>query len=127
MKKRLNYNLKIAISTDGDEVCPHFGRAPQFTIITIENNELIEKKVVSNPGHTVGSIPNFINAQGATCMIAGGMGNRAIQFFNQYGIEHADDMSGLIFEMYYRKMTGRPLEFDKAVEKYKDYWKEEGS
>ena len=98
--------MRIAISTDGDEVCPHFGRAPQFTIITIENNELLEKKVVSNPGHTVGSIPNFINNQGATCMIAGGMGHRAIQFFNQYGIEVIVGITGKINDVIKKILNG---------------------
>ena len=32
--------MKIAISTDGDEVCAHFGRAPQFSIIIIEGNKV---------------------------------------------------------------------------------------
>jgi len=68
-------------------VSQHFGRAPEFTIVSIENNKVVEKKVLPNPGHEVGSIPKFINDQGATCMIVGGIGHRAIDFFNQYGIE----------------------------------------
>ena len=68
-------------------VSQHFGRAPDFTFVLIENNKVIEKKVLPNPGHEVGSIPKFINEQGATCMIVGGIGHRAIDFFNQYGIE----------------------------------------
>lgn len=98
--------MKVAISTDGDEVCAHFGRAPQFTIITIENNELVEKKLVSNPGHSVGSIPNFIHNQGATYMIAGGMGRRAIQFFNQYGIEVIVGITGKISDVITKILDG---------------------
>jgi len=79
--------LKIAISTDSGKVSPHFGRAPEFTFVTIEDNKVIKKDIFPNPGHTVGSIPQFINEKGAKCMITGGMGHRAIQFFNQYGIE----------------------------------------
>lgn len=98
--------MKVAISTDGDEVCAHFGRAPQFTIIAIENNELLEKKVVSNPGHSVGSIPNFIHNQGATYMIAGGMGHRAVQFFNQYGIEVIVGITGKISDVITKILDG---------------------
>lgn len=79
--------MKIAISTENNKVCPHFGRAPQFTFVEIENNEVVNKEVLPNPGHTVGSIPQFVNDQGAKCMITGGMGRRAVQFFQQYGIE----------------------------------------
>jgi predicted Fe-Mo cluster-binding NifX family protein len=79
--------LKIAICTESGNVAQHFGRAPEFIFVTIEDGKVIEKKSLSNPGHTVGSIPEFINGQGATCMITGGIGHRAIGFFNQYGIE----------------------------------------
>ena len=80
-------NLKIAICTESGNVAQHFGRAPWFTFVTIENNKVIEKNPLPNPGHTTGSIPEFINEQGATCMITGGIGHRAVGFFNQYGIE----------------------------------------
>ena len=77
----------IAISTESDEISPHFGRASQFTFLNIKNNKLIEKKILNNPGHTIGNIPNFIREQGANIVIAGSMGNRAIQYFNDYNIE----------------------------------------
>lgn len=50
-------------------------------------------------------------------------GGELSKWFNQYGIEHADDMSELIFKMYYRKKLGLPFKFEKAVEKCKDYWR----
>lgn len=97
--------LKIAICTESGNVAQHFGRAPSFTFVTIDNNKVIEKKTLPNPGHTVGSIPKFINEQGATCMITGGIGHRAIDFFNQYGIEvirgvigSVDDIIGKILD-----------------------------
>ncbi|MFX1490099.1 MAG: NifB/NifX family molybdenum-iron cluster-binding protein [Promethearchaeota archaeon] len=88
--------MKIAISSDSGNVSAHFGRAPEFTFITIENNQVIEKKVLPNPGHTVGSIPQFINNQGASFMVTGGMGHRAQDFFNQYGIEVIMGITGKI-------------------------------
>lgn len=79
--------MKIAISTESGNVCAHFGRAPEFTFVTIEDNQVLKIEILQNPGHTVGSIPQFVNQQGAKYMIAGGMGRRAEGFFNQYGIE----------------------------------------
>ncbi|MBN1802061.1 MAG: NifB/NifX family molybdenum-iron cluster-binding protein [Candidatus Lokiarchaeota archaeon] len=95
-----------AISTDAGQVCPHFGRAPEFTIITIEDNKLIDKKIYQNPGHQVGSIPKFINEIGAKCMITGGMGHRAIQFFHDYGIEVIMGASGSIEEIIQKIIAG---------------------
>jgi predicted Fe-Mo cluster-binding NifX family protein len=98
--------MKIAISTDSDEVCAHFGRAPHFTFITIEGNKLIDRKLISNPGHSVGSIPQFINEQGGKCMIAGGMGGRAVQFFNQYGIDVIVGVTGKIDDVIRKILDG---------------------
>ena len=98
--------MKIAISTDAGTVCAHFGRAPEFTFVTIENNEVIEKKVLPNPGHSVGSIPEFVNQQGAKCMIAGGMGQRAVQFFSQYGIDVITGVIGKIDDVIEKILNG---------------------
>ena len=98
--------MKIAISTDSGNVCAHFGRAPEFTFVTIEKNEVLEKEVLQNPGHSVGSIPQFINNQGAKYMIAGGMGHRAQGFFNQYGIEVIVGVTGKIDDVINRILDG---------------------
>ncbi|MFX1390596.1 MAG: NifB/NifX family molybdenum-iron cluster-binding protein [Promethearchaeota archaeon] len=96
----------MAISTDSGRVSAHFGRAPEFTFITIENNEVVDKKVLPNPGHTVGSIPQFVNQQGAKYMIAGGMGRRAEAFFNEYGIEVIIGVSGKIDDVVTKIING---------------------
>jgi len=98
--------MKYAISTDSGRVSPHFGRAPEFTIITIEDGKMVEKHVYPNPGHAVGSIPQFINEKGANCMITGGMGNRAVQFFQQYGIEVIIGISGDINDVIKNILNG---------------------
>jgi predicted Fe-Mo cluster-binding NifX family protein len=98
--------VKVAISTDSGNVSAHFGRAPEFTFVTIENNKVIEKKVIRNPGHSVGSIPQFVNQQGAKYMIAGGMGRRAEAFFNEYGIEVIVGITGGIDDIIKKILDG---------------------
>jgi len=97
-----------AISTEGDEVCIHFGRATQFTFITIDDKtkKLIEKRVLTNPGHLIGKIPKFINDQGANYVISGGMGNMAVQFFQQYGIEVLLGVTGKINDVIKKILDG---------------------
>ncbi|MBD3214188.1 MAG: dinitrogenase iron-molybdenum cofactor [Candidatus Lokiarchaeota archaeon] len=97
---------KFAISTEGGRVSAHFGRAPQFTFVDIEDGKLVSKQILSNPGHTVGSIPQFVNEQGADCMIAGGMGRRAVQFFEQYGINVIMGIQGTIDEVIEKIKNG---------------------
>ena len=87
-------------------VSQHFGRAPEFTFVSIENNKVVDKKVLPNPGHEVGSIPKFINDQGAKCMIVGGIGHRAIDFFNRYGIEVIKGVDGHIDNVIAKVLDG---------------------
>ena len=98
--------MKICISSDSGIVSAHFGRAPEFTLVTIENNQVVEKKILQNPGHTIGSIPKFISDEGAKCMISGGMGHRAQNFFNEYGIEVIMGISGNIDDVINKILNG---------------------
>ncbi len=88
--------MRVAISTDGDFVSAHFGRCPQFTIVDIENSQIVYEETINNPGHTPGLIPEFLNDKGVKCIIAGGMGGRAQQFFAQYGIDTIIGISGTV-------------------------------
>ncbi|MDD5115959.1 MAG: NifB/NifX family molybdenum-iron cluster-binding protein [Candidatus Omnitrophica bacterium] len=91
--------MRIAISTDGDSVSAHFGRCPAFTLIDIENGELIKRVEVENPGHQPGAIPEFLHKKGASCIVAGGMGMRATSFFEEYGIKTIVGVSGRVDEV----------------------------
>jgi len=91
--------MKIAISTDGEFVSPHFGRCPNFTIFDIENGKILKKEVVPNPGHDPGAIPQFLHEHGVKAIIAGGMGMRASGFFSELGIETIVGISGKIDEI----------------------------
>ena len=39
------------------------------------------------------------------------------------GLEHPDDMSGVILTSYWRSLHGRPLGIKQQVEKHQAYWK----
>ena len=98
----------VAISTDNGQVSAHFGRCPEFTLIEIDENEGIIRntKVVSNPGHQMGLIPKFLDEQGASVIIAGGMGHRAVGFFNQYGIRAIVGVVGSIDNTVQKILNG---------------------
>ena len=97
----------VAISTESGRVCPHFGRAPQFTLIRVDDGKLIEKKIVSNPGHTVGNIPKFMHENNVNFMLTGGMGYRAKEFFNQYNIKTITGVEGSIDDIIKDVLNGK--------------------
>ncbi len=96
--------MRIAISLQTDNgldsiVAQHFGRCPYFALVDMEGNEVEEIEVIDNPfyaGHQVGQIPQFIHEQKADVMLSGGMGGRAIQFFEQLGIQAATGAAGTV-------------------------------
>ena len=47
-----------------------------------------------------------------------------VKYFNNLGIYHADDMSGIILTSLHRKLNDKDFELDKQVKHYIDYWEE---
>ena len=88
--------MRVAISSDGGFVSAHFGRCPTFTLVDIENGKVTKRTEVTNPGHQPGAIPQFLHQKGVNCIVAGGMGQRATMFFEEYGIQAIVGISGKI-------------------------------
>ena len=80
-------NQKIAIPTCEGKLWPHFGKAPQVTIVTIENRQIKESQTLEAPEHEHGAMPRFIAAQGCTDVLCGGLGPGAVNMLNQMGIQ----------------------------------------
>ncbi len=80
--------MKVAIPTENRLVCPHFGHCEIFTIVDIEpeSKTIRDMKVMNPPPHERGVIPAWLKQLGCTCIIAGGMGHRALALFEEYGI-----------------------------------------
>ena len=96
--------MKIAVTAENNNgldsmVAQHFGHAPYFMLVEVENDEVSSTQGVANPfaeSHQPGQIPGFIKGQNADVMLSGGMGGRAIQFFEQYGIKAATGADGTV-------------------------------
>lgn len=49
-----------------------------------------------------------------------------VKWFKQrYGIDHADDISGLILDCLHKDMTGEPRRDELLAKKYLDHWKKQ--
>jgi len=98
--------MKIAIATDNNYVSEHFGRCPSYTILEISENKIVSKKLVDNPGHEPGKIPEFLNYLGVTTIIAGGMGPRAVGFFEEFKIQVIIGISGEVEQVITNYING---------------------
>ena len=76
-------NKKIAVPVDNAGVLDsHFGHCKFFAIVEVENNTIIAEEAVTPPPHEPGVLPKWLAQKGVTDVLAGGMGNKAIQIFN---------------------------------------------
>lgn len=79
-------NRKIAVPTSNGKLDGHFGHCQQFAMVEIEENEIKEITYLDAPPHQPGLLPPWLAERGATDIIAGGMGQRAINLFNERGV-----------------------------------------
>lgn len=98
--------MKIAISTDSGKVSAHFGRCPEFTTVEIENGEVVERERIENPGHKRGYLPKFLKERGVDCIVAGGMGRRAVSMFEDFDIRTITGVNGDIGDVIRKIIDG---------------------
>ena len=81
--------MKIAIPLTGGQLSAHFGHCQEFAFVDVdvEERKILETATLTPPPHEPGSFPAWVAAQGANLVIAGGMGQRAIDLFNAQGLD----------------------------------------
>jgi len=74
----------------------HFGHCEKFVIIDTDDatKTVLNTTEAIPPPHEPGVLPKWLHEQGVNVIIAGGMGMRAQQFFQQYGIKVVIGASG---------------------------------
>jgi len=74
-------NKRIAIPVVRGLLCAHFGHCEQFYFADIENGRIVKEETITPPEHQPGVYPAWIKQQGATDVIAGGIGGKAKDLF----------------------------------------------
>jgi predicted Fe-Mo cluster-binding NifX family protein len=96
--------MRVAVSADNNNgldsvVSPHFGRCAYYVLVDLDGREVSQISAVENPAygqHQPGQVPGFIQSHGADVMLSGGMGRRAIGFFQQFGIQAVTGATGTV-------------------------------
>ncbi|MFC1944542.1 NifB/NifX family molybdenum-iron cluster-binding protein [Chloroflexota bacterium] len=81
--------MRYAIPVSGGILSPHFGHCEQFALFDIDeqNKVILRKELVPSPAHQPGLLPEWLAGQGVSLVIAGGMGARAQDIFQQHQID----------------------------------------
>ena len=80
--------MRIAIPVADGQLCMHFGHCEQFALVDVDPAQKAIKGLsyLTPPPHEPGLLPRWLHEQGATVIIAGGMGGRAQALFAANGI-----------------------------------------
>ncbi len=81
--------MKIAVPVAGGKLCMHFGHCEVFAFVEVDLDAktIVNTEMLTPPPHEPGVLPPWVASQGATQVLAGGMGGRAIQLFEQAGVK----------------------------------------
>jgi predicted Fe-Mo cluster-binding NifX family protein len=99
--------MKVCIPMEGTSVSQHFGHTPEFLIVTIEDGKIISREVYKSPGHEPGLLPKVMSEFGVTHVIAGGLGHKAREMFNERNITVISGVTGEIDDAVQALIDGK--------------------
>lgn len=80
--------MKYGVPVSNGELSSHFGHCEHFALFDVDEQtkEIVNKDLVESPEHQPGLLPVWLAEKGVNVVIAGGMGPRAQEIFQQNNI-----------------------------------------
>ena len=81
--------MKIALPTRSNQIDDHFGHCEYFTVFTTDESSIISQEVVASPEGCgcKSNIASVLADMGVSLMLAGNMGDGAVNVLHHAGIE----------------------------------------
>ncbi len=99
--------MKIAVATDNNQVSSHFGHCKAFSVFNTSEAMIIGKEQLQNPGHKPGFLPKFLAENDIKVIIYGGMGAKAVELFDNHGIEVITGSTGFVDDVTQLYLDGQ--------------------
>lgn len=101
--------MKIALPSRQHNIDDHFGHCEYFTVFTIEDKEIIEKEIVESPAGCgcKSNIASTLSEIGVSVMLAGNMGDGAVNVLKHAGIAVVRGCSGDVKEIALKYLAGK--------------------
>jgi len=80
--------MKIAMPVSNGKLCMHFGHCEKFAVFEVNENskQVLAREYLDAPPHQPGLLPRWLAEKGVSCVIAGGMGSRAVDIFREHRV-----------------------------------------
>lgn len=101
--------MKIAVPTRGNVVDDHFGHCEMYTVFTIGEKKTIENAEILPSPQGCGcksNIASVLKEMGVSVLLAGNMGNGALNVLNSQGIQVLRGCSGDVRQMVNTYLKG---------------------
>jgi predicted Fe-Mo cluster-binding NifX family protein len=102
--------MKIAVPTRGNVVDDHFGHCEAYTVFNIdENKKIINSEMLPSPKGCgcKSDIASVLKEMGVGVMLAGNMGNGALNVLNNHGIDVYRGCSGNVHQLTEAFLQGK--------------------
>lgn len=103
--------MRVAVTYENGQVFQHFGHTKEFKVYDIENDKIVDAKVVDTNGSGHGALAGVLNALQADVLICGGIGGGAQAALTAAGIRWYGGVSGSADEAVAALLAGT-LAFD---------------
>lgn len=99
--------MKIAVTTQGDQIFQHFGKCPSFTVFTAEDGEIRKKGILDAEGNGHAALGGFLKNAGVDAVICGGIGDGARNMLAAEGIRLISGVEGPIEDAVHAYLAGQ--------------------
>lgn len=106
IRSKGSLTMRVAVTYENGEIFQHFGRTPQFKVYDIENNTVVDAKVIDTNGNGHGALAGFLKNMQADVLICGGIGGGAQMAMQEAGITLFAGNSGNADEIIQAYLAG---------------------
>jgi len=108
----------VAVSVDNKNVSMHFGRCEKYCLYEIQDEHIVKKTEVKNPGHEPFFLPKFLSEKRVDVLITGGIGPRAIELFKKLNIKIITNVEGKTEKAISDYLSGKTKEETQPCEQH---------
>jgi predicted Fe-Mo cluster-binding NifX family protein len=110
--------MKIGMPKEGDFINQHFGQSRQFLIATVQDGQVVDKKVVGAESlqHNHAGLSGLFANEGVSVVITGGIGQPAYNALREKGLEVVRGASGTCEEVLQKYLRGEQRDSNVSCE-----------